>query len=49
MVAQYLRNPPRRWISSAGLGTMGFGLVAMGVKVALPNSEVICIAGDASV
>ena len=48
--AQYLRNAPRRWISSAGLGTMGFGLpAAMGVKTALPNSEVICIAGDASV
>ncbi len=48
--AQYLRNAPRRWISSAGLGTMGFGLpAAMGVKAALPNSEVICIAGDASV
>ena len=48
--AQYLRNAPRHWISSAGLGTMGFGLpAAMGVKAALPNSEVICIAGDASV
>ena len=48
--AQYLRNAPRRWISSAGLGTMGFGLpAAMGVKAALPNSDVICIAGDASV
>ena len=48
--AQYLRNAPRRWISSAGLGTMGFGLpAAMGVKAALPNEEVICIAGDASV
>ena len=48
--AQYLRNAPRRWISSAGLGTMGFGLpAAMGVKAALPNAEVICIAGDASV
>ncbi len=48
--AQYLRNAPRRWISSAGLGTMGFGLpAAMGVKAALPNKEVICIAGDASV
>ena len=48
--AQYLRNAPRRWISSAGLGTMGFGLpAAIGVKTAMPNSEVICIAGDASV
>ncbi len=48
--AQYLRNSPRKWISSAGLGTMGFGLpAAIGVKTALPNSDVICIAGDASV
>ena len=48
--AQYLRNEPRKWISSAGLGTMGFGLpAAIGVKAALPDSEVVCIAGDASV
>ncbi len=47
--AQFLKNGPRRWISSAGLGTMGFGVpAAMGAKVALPDQEVICISGDAS-
>ncbi|AFY34715.1 acetolactate synthase, large subunit [Calothrix sp. PCC 7507] len=47
--AQFLKNGPRRWISSAGLGTMGFGVpAAMGAKVAFPDDEVICISGDAS-
>ena len=47
--AQFLKNGPRRWISSAGLGTMGFGMpAAMGAKVANPEEEVICISGDAS-
>jgi acetolactate synthase I/II/III large subunit len=47
--AQFLKTGPRRWISSAGLGTMGFGMpAAMGAKVALPDEQVICISGDAS-
>lgn len=48
--AQFLNNGPRHWISSAGLGTMGFGMpAAMGAKMALPDQEVICVAGDASI
>jgi acetolactate synthase-1/2/3 large subunit len=40
---------PRQWLSSSGLGTMGFGLPsAMGVQVANPNSLVVDIDGDGS-
>jgi acetolactate synthase I/II/III large subunit len=47
--AQFLNNLPRHWISSAGLGTMGFGVpAAMGAQMALPQEQVICISGDAS-
>jgi acetolactate synthase-1/2/3 large subunit len=48
--AQYYHfNAPRRWINSGGLGTMGFGLPsAMGAKVAVPDRDVVCLAGDGS-
>jgi acetolactate synthase-1/2/3 large subunit len=45
----YKFRQPRRWISSAGLGTMGFGLpAAMGAKAAYPGQLVVDIDGDGS-
>ncbi|MFM7077698.1 MAG: biosynthetic-type acetolactate synthase large subunit [Planctomycetaceae bacterium] len=49
--AQFFKfNRPRSWVSSSGLGTMGFGLpAAMGAKVANPDTLVIDIDGDGSI
>ncbi len=48
--AQYYRcRRPRQFITSGGLGTMGFGLpAAIGVKKALPEATVFCLSGDGS-
>nr|WP_251212347.1 biosynthetic-type acetolactate synthase large subunit [Adlercreutzia murintestinalis] len=43
------RETPRSWLSSGGLGTMGFGFpAAIGAALGCPDKQVVCVAGDGS-
>ena len=45
----FVLNKPRRWLTSGGLGTMGFGMpAALGAQAAFRDKLVLCIAGDGS-
>ncbi len=48
--AQYIGfDHPKKWLTSGGLGTMGYGVpAALGAQVANPKSLVMCVSGDAS-
>jgi len=47
MAHYFASRNPRKFISSGGLGTMGFGFpAAMGAKVAMPDNDVVAVCGD---